>query len=216
MRLKHSVTALLFLLLPAKTFFPGQDNKIDALLNKMEKKYNTIEALSCRYEQSEKISQLTEIIHLTGKLYFRKPHFVMMEMRGAENLNLYVNGENIWIEDLDLAEVETIDFAQMNTNQRLARFLPPFFLNSVAELKELFSITLLPATNGRDRLEFSPRSAAGFQFRSFQIEVDSLGRIPWLKVVYDAENFKEIRFKDWKKIPKTSKYFFQYREKKRT
>jgi hypothetical protein len=139
----------------------------------------------------------------------------MMEMRGSENLNLYVNGEKIWIEDLDLNEVETIDFDQLNINRRLARFLPPFFLRTIDELKELFNISLIPTKNGTNRLELSPKSAGEFKFRSCQFDIDSRGRIPWMKIVYDEENFKEMRFRGWKKIPKTSKYFFQYRKEKK-
>ena len=196
----------------ANVAFAFQKTEVDAILDKMEEKYDTIEALFCRYEQTEKISQLTEDVHLEGKLYFRKPHFIRMEMRGDENLNLYVNGEKIWIEDLDLNEVETIDFDQMNTNRRLARFLPPFFARTIDELKELFSISLIPTKKGKDRLEFSPKSTGEYKFKSFQFDVDSRGRIPWMKIVYDEENIKEMRFRGWKKIPKTSKYFFQYHE----
>jgi len=212
MKLRKIIQLLFCFILLIKPAFSSQNKELDAILKKIEKKYNTTEALFCRYKQTEKISQLTEDIQLEGKLYFRKPHFIMMEMRGDENLNLYVNGEKIWIEDLDLDEVETIDFGQINTNRRLARFLPPFFLRTVDELKELFDISLLPTKNGKDRLEVIPRSTGGFKFSSFQFEIDSMGRIPWMKVVYDEENFKEMWFRGWKKIPKTSKYFFQYRK----
>jgi len=215
MKLKNILTVLFCLTFLVKPAFPFQNKKLDAILDKIEKNYNTIEALFCRYEQTEKISQLTEDIHLEGILYFRKPYFIMMEMRGSENLNLYVNGEKIWIEDLDLNEVETIDFDQMNTNRRLARFLPPFFLRTIDELKELFNISLIPTKNGKNRLELSPRSAGEFKFKSFQFDIDSRGRIPWMKIVYDEENFKEMKFRGWKKIPKTSKYFFQYRKNKK-
>ncbi|MGB6340267.1 MAG: outer membrane lipoprotein carrier protein LolA [Candidatus Aminicenantaceae bacterium] len=215
MKLKNILIVLFCFIILVKPAFPLQNKKLDIILDKLEKKYNTTDALFCQYEQTEKISQLTEDIHLEGKLYFRKPHFVMMEMRGDENLNLYVNGEKIWIEDLDLDEVEIIDFHQLSKNSRLSKLLPPFFLLTVEELKELFNISLITTKNGKNRLELSPRSAGEFKFKSFQFNVDEWGRIPWMKLVYDEENFKEIRFRGWKKIPKTSKYFFQYRENKK-
>ena len=69
--------------------------------------------------------------------------------------------------------------------------------------------------NGKNRLELSPRSSGEFKFKSFQFDVDTRGRIPWMKIVYDEENFKEMRFRGWKKIPKTSKYFFQYHKNRK-
>ncbi len=192
----------------------AQNKKLDAILDEIEKNYNTIDGLFCRYEQNEKISQLKQEVHLEGILYFRKPHYVMMEMRGDENLDLYINGEKIWIEDLDMDEVEIIDFRQLSQNRRLSKLLPPFFLNTIEEIRELFRIALIDTQNGKHRLELSPKSAGEFGFRSLQFDVDSRGRIPWVKVVYDEENYKEMRFQGWKKIPKISKYFFQYRKKK--
>lgn len=187
------------------------DEKVDKILKKMEDRYATTEALSCRYQQTENIRQLTAEIQLEGKLYFRKPHFIMMEMRGDENLNLYVNGEKIWIEDLDLDEVESYDFHLLNGNNRITRFLPPLFLNSIQDLKEWFDISLVHTSGGKNRLELRPKSKDTFQFEFIQFDIDSLGRIPWMKVKYDDANYKEMKFWDWQKIPKTSKYFFQYR-----
>ena len=203
---------LLSFLMMAGAGSSSQDEKLDKILDKMEKRYQTTQAIFCRYKQTERISQLTEDIFVEGKLYFRKPHFIMMEMRGDENLNLYVNGENIWIEDLDLDEVEIFDFQQMNKNRRLARLLPPMFLQSVQELKEWFHISLLPI-RGKNRLELRPRSQEEFHFESIRFDVGRWGKVPWMKVTYDEENFKEISFRDWQKIPVTSKYFFQYRGK---
>ena len=194
--------------------FADRDKKLDEILAKMEKNYNTTEALFCRYEQIETISQLTDKIYLEGKLYFRKPHFIMMEMRGDENLNLYVNGEKIWIEDLDLDEVEEIDFQQLGKNYRLSRLLPPFFLNTIDEIKDMFDISLLQSEGGKSRLELLPKSESDLNFISLQFDIDRYGRIPWMKVIYDEKNFKEIEFWDWEKVPKISKYFFQYRGEK--
>ena len=83
------------------------------------------------------------------------------------------------------------------------------------EIKELFNISFIHTKKGKHRLELSPKSAGEFRFQSLQFDVDRWGRIPWMKVVYDEENFKEMRFRGWKKIPKTSKYFFQYRKSKK-
>jgi outer membrane lipoprotein-sorting protein len=196
---------------PVSTF---QQNKLDEILAKIEKNYDTTEGLFCRYEQTETISQLTDEIHLAGKLYFRKPHFIMMEMRGDENLNLYVNGEKIWIEDLDLDELEVIDFQHLGKNNRISKLIPPFFLNSIEELKKHFDITLIQSEKGPNRLELIPKPESGFNFISLQFDIDRYGRIPWMKVIYDERNSKEIWFRDWEKIPKISKYFFQYRSGK--
>jgi len=191
--------------------FAIQDNKLDDILAKIEKNYDATDGLFCRYEQTETISQLTEDIYLEGKLYFRKPHFIMMEMHGDENLNLYVNGEKIWIEDLVLDEVEEIDFQQLGKNNRISKLIPPFFLNTIEEIKKHFEITLTQSEGGKNRLELIPKSESEMNFISLQFDIDRYGRIPWMKVIYDEKNFKEIKFWDWEKAPKISKYFFQYR-----
>jgi len=213
MKVHRLISVLLCLSLWAAPSSLDQDKKLDEILDRIGNKYDTTQALFCRFEQWETISQLKQQIHLEGKLYFRKPHFIMMEMRGDENLDLYVNGEHIWLEDLDLDEVEVFDFQERNSNRLLMRFLPPFFLRSFEELRELFDIALISTEDGDSRLELIPLDPGNSTFESLQFDVDDLGRISWLKMVYDAENVKEMRFRGWKKTPEISKYFFQYRKK---
>jgi len=148
MKVRRLISTLLCLSLWAAPASQDRDNKLNEILDKIGNKYDTTEALFCRFEQWEKISQLKQQIHLEGKIYFRKPHFIMMEMRGDENLDLYVNGEKIWLVDLDLDEVEISDFQQRNTNRDLMRFLPPFFLRSFVDLRELFGISLISTEEG--------------------------------------------------------------------
>ena len=49
---------VVLLLLIGSTIFPA-DEKVDKILQKMENRYATTEALSCRYQQTENIRQLT-------------------------------------------------------------------------------------------------------------------------------------------------------------
>jgi hypothetical protein len=80
---------------------------------------------------------------------------------------------------------------------RLSRLLPPMFLQSVLELKKWFHISLLNSQGGKHRLELLPKSKVEFQFKSIRFDVGRWGKVPWMKVTYDEENFKEMRFRAW-------------------
>jgi len=188
----------------------GQSNEVDKILNNLEKKYNSTEAFLYEYKQDKSVSQLIETMHFTGKLVFRKPHFIRMEMRGDENLNIYVDGENIWLEDLDLEEVEKHDFAEMSAGGRFTRMFP-VFLRSMDELKSQFKITLLKKEGGQNYLELIPKSDAS-SLASIKFSVDAWSRIRWMKVIYTNGDWTETRFHGWKKMPGISKHYFRYRE----
>jgi len=189
---------------------PQQDKK-DRILNRLEKKYNTTETFSYRFKQIQSISQLTEPISHTGSLVFRRPHFIRMEMRGDENLNLYMDGESIWLEDLDLEEVERFDFERLNLEGRLSRLLPPVFLSSVTELKEAFNISL-DKTADQDVLEIIPKDALVSSLKRIRFSVDSHSRIRWMRVDYTNGDWTETKFSKWRKLPKISRHYFRYRK----
>ncbi|MFC2169670.1 outer membrane lipoprotein carrier protein LolA [Acidobacteriota bacterium] len=178
----------------------------------MEKKYNTTECLSNSFTQRKKISQLEGDLRFTGRIYFKKSNFIKMELQGDENLNIYCNGEKIWVEDTDLGEVETYDFHKLRSSRRLSRLLPPVFLHSVQSLKEYFEISLIETEGRRDRLELIPKPGSNFSFTYLRFDVDSWGRIPWMKVEYENGDSTEMEFRKWARHPEISDYFFQYRK----
>ena len=132
-----------------------------------------------------------------------------MEMRGDENMNLYVDGESIWLEDLDLQEVERFDLEGLNLEGRHSRLLPPVFLSSVPELKEEFTISL-DETADQDVLEIVPKDASVSSIERIRFSVDSLSRIRWMRVDYANGDWTEAKFSNWKRLPNISIHYFRY------
>jgi outer membrane lipoprotein-sorting protein len=186
---------------------------VDKILGNIQRKFEKTDTVFYEFKQVKSITQLSEPLHFTGTMVFRKPHFIKLELRGEENIVLYVNGEKIWIEDLDLQEVEAFDFDKLGLDRRISRLLPPIMLQSIQELEEKFEVRLTNKKGEREILEFKPRDKTEFSFKRFQISVDGLSRLTWMKVNYTSGDYTETWFSGWKKLPAISKHFFTYRKK---
>ncbi|MBN1273692.1 MAG: outer membrane lipoprotein carrier protein LolA [Candidatus Aminicenantes bacterium] len=205
---------LLFLSLGYPLLHAGpEDPRVEKILSKLEEKFNETDTVSCSFTQTKQISQLKEKIVTEGKLYFKKPHYLRMEHSGGENLIIYCNGEKIWLEDLDLKEVEIFEFKQTGTDSRLSRFLPPVFSRNAEELKKDFFIQLLEDRGGPSRLEIKPRPGTGYSFLSLKFDVGSLSRLQRMKILYANGDWTEMTFRNWKSHPEISDYFFEFLKK---
>ena len=192
------------------------DPRVEDLLLKLEKRYNETDTVSCIFTQTKRIIQLEGNIVTSGELYFKKPNYLRMEHKGEENLIIYCNGEQIWIEDLDLNEVEVFEFKQVGAGSRTSRFLPPVFTAENGELQEFFIIRLIEEKGETSRLELVPRPHSGYTFSSLQFDVGSLSRIQWIKILYANGDWTEMKFRNWKNHPEISDFFFEYMKKKIT
>jgi predicted RND superfamily exporter protein/outer membrane lipoprotein-sorting protein len=206
---KSPVILLLLFLLP---FSParGQESELNDLLSRLEEKYEATDSLSCRFTQTKSISQLVGKTEFKGEMIFRKPHFLHLELRGEENLNIFADGETIWLEDLDYDEVESFPFAALKDSGRLSRLVPPLFLSGSEDLRSSFDIELLPNEGDRHVLELTPKSLS--PITRIRFAVDPQSRINWMTIFYSNGDFAETRFRDWKKLPRISKHFFRYRK----
>jgi outer membrane lipoprotein-sorting protein len=215
---KFSCRFLIFLLCLSPLFSSERQKKeteLDGILAQLEKNFNSAETVSVEFSQTKKITQLSGELSLSGQLTFKKPHFLKLEMRGDENLDLYTDGASIWLVDLDFDEVDVYEFGPEENRQRFSRLLPPVFLRSVEELKENYNISLDSGEGEKKILLISPRSGSESTFLAVTLEIDSLGRIDWMKVVYPQNEYIETRFRNWKKYPEISDHFFRYRGSKK-
>lgn len=203
-----------FLLLAALILCPAtsgtQPSGVDEILRKMEKKYETSDGFSYRFTQTKSIAQLTEPLMLEGALTFRKPHFLKLELRGDENLNLYADGEKIWLEDLDLEEVDIYDFEQLGSNRRLSGLLPHAVVQSVEELKEMYDVRLAKREGNLAYLELTALTASESGPRECRFSVDQRSRLRWMKVVYANGDYTETHFMGWRKTGDFPAEFFTY------
>ncbi len=176
----------------------GQEATLDHILAKLQKRYEATDSFTCRYTQTKQISQLVGMFEFTGKIIFRKPHLLYLELRGEENLNLHMDDKTIRIEDLDLDEEEFFPINRVGDSERLSRLIPPLILSSVDQLKENYDIALLPEQNHRKILELTPKIPS--QIAQIRFALGTLGKIDWMKTKYTNGDFTETRFHDWKKL----------------
>ena len=185
-----------------------QSEKIARILDRLEKRYATTDAFEYRFSTTKTLVQLTGPFELEGRVVFRKPHFLRMEIRGEENVDIYVNGDSIWLDDLDLGEVETYDFARMKRARRLSRLLPPLFLSGTDELREQFDLRLVEE-QGDEALELIPREADS-TLTKIVFSSDGRSRIRWMRREWKNGDRTETRFRGWKRLPDISQYYFTY------
>jgi outer membrane lipoprotein-sorting protein len=182
----------------------------DDILRRMEKKYEASDGFSYRFTQTKSIAQLSEPLILEGTLTFRKPHFLKLELRGDENLDLYADGERIWLEDLDLEEVETYDFERLGSDRRLSGLLPHAAVRSSEELEELYEVRLDRREGNLDYLVLIARKPGTGGPRECRFSVDRRSRLRWMKVTYGNGDFTETRFREWRKSGDLPEEFFAY------
>jgi outer membrane lipoprotein-sorting protein len=187
-----------------------QATEVDKVLERLERRFDGTDAFSYEFIQKKAVIQLAEPLHFKGVLTFRKPHYIRLELRGDENLNLYVNGEKIWLEDLDYGEVETFDFGMMASEKRLSRLLPPTLQQSVKELKDVYDIALTKKDGNISYLDMTPKTPDAYGVKTFQFSVDQHSRLRWMKVSYENGDLTETTFSEWKKLPQMSIHLFEY------
>jgi outer membrane lipoprotein-sorting protein len=182
----------------------------DDILRRMELKYEESDGFSYGFKQTKSIAQIDGLLNLEGTLTFRKPHFLKLELRGDENLNLYVDGKTIWLEDLDLEEVDSYDFEQLGSERRLSGLLPHAVVRSIEELEAIYDVELSKEEGKLAYLELTAKNPSERGPRECRFSVDRRSRLRWMKVVYGNGDFTETHFMAWRKIGDIPEEFFAY------
>ncbi len=201
--------------LASDTSSSGQTTELNTILEKLRKRYDKSDCISCSFRTKKRIVQLAGEVLYTGKLYYKKPHFIHMELAGEENLRIISDGVNIWLEDLDFKEVEVHDFEDLGGNQRLSQLVPSIFFQSMNQLQQDYEIQFLGKERGMNLLAMKPKREGRFSLDSLQVDIGRFSKITRLKVEYTNGDFTETEFWDWKEHPEISDHFFKYRQTQR-
>jgi len=188
----------------------GGDEQVDQTLGRLKERYESVDTVSCRYRQSRSLQQLEGEIRVEGTILFQKPHFLKMEMRGDENVDLYCNGETIWIVDLDLDEVEALDADEVRTMGGRLQMIPILLFSSPEEIKSRFDVEYIEV-DGRPRLRLSPLPDGEHRFQLLTVELGIQDRVRSTEVLFSNGDRVETHFRDWKRLPRVSRYTFEYR-----
>ena len=205
--------ALLVLLLVsgmAQPVMAGDDDAAMKIIERLQKRYEGTETISCRFEQRRKIEQLAFEMQLSGIMLFQKPSLLRLELRGDENLDLWANNENVWIHDLDLEEVESYRLSTETPAERIRDLLPLVFNHSPGDLPKQFDITVRRTEDGFDRLTLSPKPTTDVAWKEADLDLDRWGRMKRMESFYSEFDYTIVTFHEWKRHkpldPDTFKY----------
>ena len=145
------------------------------ILARLQRRYDSTEAFSCRFEQTKRVRQLEGDIKLRGDLLFQKPNLLRMRIAGDETMEIYANGRTAWIVDREARDVQEFSLADASASQQLAHLLPPFVLYNFQDLERQFSAAVR-TDDGRTTIVLTPRPGTGLPYRLVELEVDSFDR----------------------------------------
>lgn len=187
----------------------AEDPALAALLDRLQRNFEGVTAFSCRFEQRKKIAQLAGEVRLTGAMLFQKPHFLRLELRGGENLNLWADGQRVWLQDLDLGEVESYPAAG-ETAARVRQMLPPAVGLSPQDLTRQFDLALTRSPDGLERLTLAPRPGAAVPWRSAEMDFDRWGRLRNMTLSYGEGEYTAATFEGWRRLRPVETNLFDF------
>jgi len=135
-----------------------------------------------------------------------------MELRGDENVDVYVGARELALVDRDLDEVDRLALTEQGAAGRLARWLPGLVLLSPEDLERRYAIERAEPVRGEYRLVLRPRET-GAGIERIDVELDGRYRTVWMRVGYENGDWVETTFAHWSRLPRRAEALFEYREK---
>ena len=207
---RGAVAALLLLAIAAIDAGASETNELDRILHSLQAQHDSIDAVTCSFIQTKKVKQLVREVTLAGKLTLKKPHFIRLELRGDENMNVYANGKKVWVEDLDLDELQTYDFDPTKVDRRITALMPPVLEKDPDVLKRKFDMVLSRTTKGFHRIEMTPKAGEAVDCRSMAVVLDRWGRVRSLRTVRNEHEYSTITFRGWRRLVEAPDSLFRH------
>jgi outer membrane lipoprotein-sorting protein len=168
-----------------------------------------MEAVTSEFRQRVSYEQLIGEIELSGTLFFQKPNLFRLELQGEQNLRVLGDGEQIWLVDLDLEEVESWTVEDLEAAARLSRLFPVLNIFTPEDMQREFEVESVTAERGEHRLTLIPRDTSHSMARML-VDLDGRFRPLWTRVEYTNGDSLEIEFEGWRRREPVSVHFFQY------
>ena len=118
------------------------------------------------------------------------------------------DGEQIWLVDLDLEEVEVWNVAEVEATARLTRLFPLLNVFRPEEMQRDFEVASVAAERGEHRLSLVPHAPSHLMARML-IEFDGRFRPVWTRVEYTNGDSLEIDFDGWDRCGAVLRHYFQ-------
>jgi outer membrane lipoprotein-sorting protein len=181
----------------------------EQILEDLGDSLDSMEAVTSELHERASYEQLTEEVELDGTLFFQKPNLFRLELQGEQNLRVLSDGEQIWLVDLDLDEVESWDVEDVAATAHLSRLFPLLNIFTPADLEHEFEVSSVAAERGEHRLSLIPRDPTQSMARML-VELDGRFRPLWTLVEYANGDSLEIEFNGWRRRDPVSIHFFQH------
>ncbi len=185
-------------------FFTGQVFAEEAKTI-LEKYLNDITTFEASFEQSL-ISESNELQELSnGKFSLSRPGKFRWDYVKPYEQSIIADGKKIWIYDKDLEQVTVRDMNEILADS------PALLLSNEVEISEEFVVNKLPATSGKERLEWfllKPKEQDK-QYADIRLAFDNAN----LKVMELRDNFGQLTriiFSDQKRNQKLDQSLFNF------
>jgi len=181
---------------------------LEAFLDRLENEYEGLTAVSYRFEQVQRLPELTGEVELTGSVLHQRPSEVRLEVRGAENFDLLSDGVTVWLIDHDFGEVESFALPRLRDAPR-SRLLPPLLFDNPAQWRLDLEVVEFEETGSRRRLVLEPTTGTTHRFEALTLVFQ--GRRPRESIVrYGEGDEATTRYSDWHRVGKVSHALFRY------
>lgn len=187
---------------------PGRAAQTDDIVEKLQKKYESISSIEASFTQDVFTVSLNKSEATEGRVYFKKPGKWKWLYNDPSRGVFTSNGKKVWLFEPDFNQVieKDVDAA--------SRGITTDFLTGVGNLGRDFDIRLAEERASSFLLELTPKTEIPNVKRLF-LEVDRTGFLVVKTVVSDyLGNRTEISFKDLKINPQISDSVFELKPPK--
>lgn len=187
---------------------PGWAARTDDVVEKLQKKYESISSIEASFTQDVFTVSLNRSEATEGRVFFKKPGKWKWLYNDPSRGVITSNGKKVWIFEPDFNQVIEKDVDAVNSG------ITTDFLTGVGNLERDFDIRLTEEKAGTWLLELAPKTQIPNVKKLF-LEVDRARLLVIKTVVSDyLGNRTEISFKDLKINPQISDSVFELKPPK--
>ncbi|MBZ0172733.1 MAG: outer-membrane lipoprotein carrier protein LolA [Phycisphaerales bacterium] len=180
---------------------------VELFLAELEEEYQRIQALSYRFEQVQRMPELTSEIALSGSVLHQRPAELRIEVRGDESFDLLSDGRSVWWIDNELGKVDELSLAAFR-DAPVARLLPPLLLESPANWRRSLRVVAFEDAGSGRRLVLEPLQAGG-RFENLALVFRGL-RLQRSIVRYGENDEVITDYSNWRRLGAVSHTLFRY------
>lgn len=197
---------LLFLVLSIEIH---ADEKLDSVLDGIQKKYEKIDSFSALFTQESEVKALDKVQTAQGEVWFKKPGKMRWNYNTPNMDQIVSDGKTLWFYDEEEDQVIETPLGQVSETQSSTTLL-----SGLGNLKELFNASFSTSedisTNGSYLVDLVPKSEE--EYNKVTIAVDKKDMMVNTLYLYDAfGNLTVMKLIDIKTNGKVADSLFEFK-----